>query len=112
MKRTLIVTAALALAMALVGPAAAQTTPPAGPPAPAGPSFVDVNGDGICDNCTGTGTGAGQGQGKGKGQRRGPGNGTGNQGVGPQDGSGYGPGPGAACDGTGPKGRGRRGGRR
>jgi len=109
MKRTLIVTAALALAMALVGPAAAQTATPAGPQPPAGPSFVDANGDGICDNCTGTG--AGQGQGKGKGQRRGPGNGTGNQGVGPQDGSGYGPGPGAACDGTGPKGRGRRGGR-
>ncbi len=45
----------------------------------------------------------------------GPGNGTGNAGVRPQNGTGYGAGAGIGtgiCDGTGPKGNARRGGRR
>lgn len=45
----------------------------------------------------------------------GPGDGTGNQGIGPRDGSGYGPGSGngtGECDGTGPKGKSVRRGRR
>jgi hypothetical protein len=116
MKRTLILTAGL-LAFGLT--ASAQTAPPqpANDEKPvatqattrsqakvsAGPNFVDADGDGICDNR--------QARGNRKGQRRGPGDGTGNRGVGPRDGSGYGAGPGANCDGTGPKGRGRRGGR-
>ncbi len=79
-----------------------------------GQRFVDADGDGICDNCDGTGSGAGQGRGAAKGrQGRGPGNGSGNQGVGPRDGSGFGAGAGSGnCDGTGPKSRGNRRGRR
>jgi hypothetical protein len=76
-----------------------------------GPRFVDNNGDGICDLYqTGTRPANGQaGSRRGAGYGRGSGNGTG---VGPQDGSGFGRGPAAGngvCDGTGPKGNGRRG---
>jgi hypothetical protein len=114
MKRIAIFAAAVGAVMVMAGAASAQTTnPPASTPTTVGPNFVDADGDGICDNCTGTPRGQGQGQKarKGKGGY-GPGNGTGNQGVGPQDGSGYGPGAGSGnCTGTGPKGRGRRGGR-
>jgi hypothetical protein len=83
-------------------------------PVTRGPRFVDADGDGICDNCLGQGRAAGQGRGTAQGrQGRGPGDGTGNQGVGPRDGSGFGAGSRAGgCDGTGPKGRGKRGGRR
>jgi hypothetical protein len=91
-----------------------QETPDA-PPATRGTQrFVDADGDGICDNFQGPGRGAGQGRGAARGRRgRGPGDGTGNQGVGPRDGSGFGAGAGSGnCDGTGPKGRGNRGGRR
>jgi hypothetical protein len=74
--------------------------------------FVDADGDGICDNFQGQGRGAGRGSSARRGGR-GPGDGTGRQGVGPRDGSGYGAGARAGnCDGTGPKGRGNRGGRR
>lgn len=72
--------------------------------------FVDEDGDGICDRYQAN-AGARRG-------RYGPGGGTGNQGVGPRDGTGYGAPTGAGrgrgvCDGTGPKGPGkRRGGRR
>jgi hypothetical protein len=117
MKRLVIFAAALGAVMVLAGAASAQTAnPPAtNTPTAVGPNFVDANGDGICDNCTGTGQGKGQGQKarKGKGGY-GPGNGTGNQGAGPRDGSGYGPGGASGnCTGTGPSGRsrGRRGGR-
>ena len=114
MKRFAIFAAALGAVMVMAGAASAQTTnPPASTPTTVGPNFVDANGDGICDNCTGTPRGQGQGQKarKGKGGY-GPGNGTGNQGVGPRDGSGYGPGAGSgSCTGTGPSGRGRRAGR-
>jgi hypothetical protein len=113
MKRLVILAVALGAVMVMVGAASAQTvTPPAtNPPTAVGPNFVDANGDGICDNCTGQGQGQKARKGKGG---HGPGNGTGNQGVGPRDGSGYGPGAGSGnCTGTGPtgSGRGRRGGR-
>jgi hypothetical protein len=116
MKRIAIFAAALGAVMVMAGAASAQTTnPPASTPTTVGPNFVDADGDGICDNCTGTPRGQGQGQGRKAGKGKGgygPGNGTGNQGVGPRDGSGYGPGAGSGnCTGTGPKGRGRRGGR-
>jgi hypothetical protein len=103
-KIQVVIVALAALGLATLG--RAQTAPQAPPSAK--PGFVDNNGDGICDNCTGTGQRAG----KGNGKRRGPGDSTGYQGQGPRDGSGYGAGSGA-CDGTGPKGqgRGRRGGR-
>ncbi len=72
--------------------------------------FVDTDGDGIADNVA-----AGKGLGK-KANRKGgygPGDGTGNQGVRPQNGTGYGPGAGTGnCDGTGPKGKANRGGKR
>jgi len=115
MKRLVIFAAALGAVMVLAGAASAQTAnPPAtNTPTAVGPNFVDANGDGICDNCTGTGQGKGQKARKGKGGY-GPGNGTGNQGAGPRDGSGYGPGGASGnCTGTGPSGRsrGRRGGR-
>ena len=114
MKRIAIFAAALGAVMVMAGAASAQTTnPPASTPTTVRPNFVDADGDGICDNCTGTPRGQGQGQKarRGKGGY-GPGNGTGNQGVGPRDGSGHGPGAGSGnCTGTGPKGRGRRGGR-
>ena len=114
MKRLVILAAALGAVMVMAGAADAQTAnPPASTPTTVGPNFVDANGDGICDNCTGTGQGQGQKARKGRGGY-GPGNGTGNQGVGPRDGSGYGPGSGSGtCTGSGPssQGRGRRGGR-
>lgn len=120
MKRLMILT--LGAMVAYAATAGAQTNPPpANPNAPAqvGPNFVDNDGDGICDRYqagdrTRTGKGARRG-GKGTGRGGyGPGDGSGNQGVGPRDGSGYGPGSGAGpgsgnCDGTGPKGQGRRG---
>jgi hypothetical protein len=76
-----LVVALAALGLAALG--SAQTSPQA--PAPARPAFVDNDGDGICDNCTGTGQRVGRGNGSGK--RRGPGDGTGYQGQGPRDGS-------------------------
>ncbi|HEY6552765.1 MAG TPA: hypothetical protein VI669_05390, partial [Vicinamibacteria bacterium] len=87
--------------------------PPASEPlATVGPSFVDANGDGVCDNCAGTPKGTGPKARPGK-SGAGPGNGTGNQGVGPRDGSGYGRGSGrGTCNGTGSGGRGRSGRRR
>jgi hypothetical protein len=76
-----------------------------------GQNFVDADGDGVCDNCSGTTRGQGRGQGGQKGQQAQKGRqGQGGQGMGPRDGSGNGKGPGAGCDGTGPKGS-RRGGR-
>jgi hypothetical protein len=112
MKRFVIFAATLGAVMVMAGVAGAQANPPATQtPTTVGLNFVDANGDGICDNCTGTGQGQGKGARKGRGGY-GPGNGTGNQGVGPRDGSGYGPGGGSGnCDGTGPKGQRRRGGR-
>jgi hypothetical protein len=118
MKRLGIFGAAFATALLVASVSHAQTAPATGngKPVTVGPNFVDSDGDGICDNCTGTGQGTQARRGKsgtgGKGGY-GPGNGTGNQGVGPRDGSGFGPGTGG-CDGTGPKGqqRGRRGGGR
>jgi hypothetical protein len=117
MKRFVILGAALGAVLALAGAASAQTANPPATSAPpsVGRNFVDADGDGICDHCTGTPRG--QGQGPGQKARRGrggygPGDGTGNQGVGPRDGSGYGPGAGSGnCNGSGPRGRGRRGGR-
>ena len=107
MKRLLIGVAVFGVAMVVSGAAGAQSTSTTHPPATVGPNFVDANGDGVCDNCTGTPRGQGQKARKGKGGS-GPGNGTGNQGVGPRDGSGYGRGGGGNCNGTGPKGQGRR----
>jgi hypothetical protein len=104
MKRMLIVVAVLGVATVMAGPAGAQGTVP---PTTAGPGFVDANGDGVCDNCTGTPRGQGQKVRKGKGGS-GAGSGTGQQGMGPRDGSGYGRGGGGNCNGTGPKGQGRR----
>lgn len=100
----------------------------------AGVGFVDLNGDGINDNAIDSdgdgiincldpdfvrpmdGTGRklmkGNSSKLGKGGY-GPGDGTGNQGVGPQDGTGYGPGTSSGtCDGTGPKGKAKRMGRK
>ncbi len=108
MKRMLILTIA---SLAFAGWASAQT-PPAATPSPTpqsvGPNYVDADGDGICDYYQAGGRGNGAGR-KGRGGY-GPGDGTGNQGAGPRDGSGYGAGSGTGnCDGTGPKGQGRRG---
>ena len=111
MKRMTIVAGALGTLLLLAGVARAQAqNPPASqPPVTVGPSFVDANGDGVCDNCTGTPKGKGQKARQGKGGA-GPGGGTGNQGVGPRDGSGYGQGSGrGTCNGTGQRGRGRSG---
>jgi hypothetical protein len=118
MRRTWEVSAALAIA-ALIGgsvlavaedtqttqtQATQQATQTTQTEATVGPRFVDNDGDGICDRC---GRNPNQ-----VARRNRPGRGSGNGGVGPRDGSGNGPGPGTNCDGTGPKGRGRRGGRR
>ena len=103
MKRLLIVAAVLGAATVMASAAGAQS---ATPPTTVGPSFVDANGDGVCDNCTGTPRGQGQKVRKGKGGT-GTGNGTGQQGMGPRDGSGSGRGGGGNCNGTGPKGQGR-----
>ena len=109
MKRTLLI--ALAMVVAVAASGYAQSAPK---PAAVGPAFVDANGDGICDNFqTGNRMGNGQGQGKGKRGGYGPGDGTGNQGIGPRDGTGFGAGNGAGiCDGTGPKGKQMRRGRK
>lgn len=107
MKRLTIVAGTLGALLLVAGAARAQTPdPPASqPPATVGPSFVDANGDGVCDNCTGTSKGKGQKARQGKG-----GAGPGNQGVGPRDGSGYGRTSGrGTCNGTGSGGRGRSG---
>jgi hypothetical protein len=98
--------------------------------------FVDLNGDGINDNAIdsdGDGIpncqdpdyvrpqdGSGRKMMKGRTVKfgnggYGPTDGTGNQGIGPKDGTGYGPGTGSGtgiCDGTGPKGKMQRAGRR
>lgn len=86
------------------------------------PSFIDADGDGVCDNFTAVG-GKAQGQhgSQGKqgkqGKKMGPQDGTGNKGQGPKDGTGYGAmknnnaGQGT-CDGTGPKGNQTRAGRK
>lgn len=80
---------------------------------PKGPNWVDVDGDGICDNFGTVNQGQGQGNGKGYGLRDGS-----NGGVRPQDGTGFGKGSGSRigsgtetvdCDGTGPKGSRKRG---
>jgi hypothetical protein len=113
MKRLTIVAGALGTLLLVAGGVRAQTpNPPASqPPAAGGPSFVDANGDGVCDNCTGTPKGKGQKARQGK-SGAGPGNGTGNQGVGPRDGSGYGRTSGrGTCTGTGSGRRGRSGSR-
>ena len=102
MKRLMTLTLAAAVATLAI-PVLAQTPGKN----TASPTFVDRNGDGICDTYQ-TG-GQQQAKGKGQGKGKGPGNGTGNQGVGPRDGSGYGAGScTGTCDGTGPKGQ-RRG---
>lgn len=121
--------ATLMMTVLLAGAALASAQTAAGPPddakgragTQAGRNFVDDDGDGVCDNCTGAGPGAGQKLRDGSGQGVGPGAGGGKA-LGPQDGSRQGPqdGRGARvgngnrtgnCDGTGPKGRGgRRGG--
>lgn len=105
MKRTLILGLGMLLVVAVTSASAQsrQAGPPSGQ-AVAGQSFVDADGDGICDNFQ---PGAKAGSGQGKGYGRGKGNGTH---VGPQDGTGFGPGAGngtGTCDGTGPKGKGR-----
>ncbi len=105
MKRTLIL--GLGALIVLVAVSASAQTRSAAPQgsltqAPTGPAFVDNDGDGICDYYQ-----AGTRPAGGQGNRRGTGDGTR---VGPRDGNGFGRGPGsggAACDGTGPKGRGR-----
>ena len=106
MKRGLILGLGALIVLASLASAAHAQAPAT--PNTAGPSFVDADGDGICDNFqNGARAGNGAGQGKGKGYGRGKGDGTR---VGPQDGTGFGPGPGAGggtCDGTGPKGKGR-----
>jgi hypothetical protein len=109
------------IVLASGSPLGAADDPPANrDSARVGQGFVDEDGDGVCDNCTGVsqGQGRGQGQGQSTGRRQGregndPGNGSGDRKA-QRDGSGRGQGPGAACDGTGPRGagRGRRGGGR
>jgi len=99
---------ALAILVFAAGSAAAQAVPQGAPGTGIGPNFVDVNGDGICDNFQ-SGARAGKMQGRGG---YGPADGTGNKGVGPRDGSGFGAkAGGGVCDGTGPKGA-KRGPRR
>lgn len=125
MKRLTILTLGAVFAAALASAVAADdAVAPAGNGAALGPGagYVDDDGDGVCDTCTGTRQGSGpRGQAQGNGTKaggKGPGDGTGNQGVGPRDGSGFGAASGArtggsVCDGSGPKGQGgRRGGRR
>jgi hypothetical protein len=117
MKRFVVLAVALGAVLAMAGAARAQAAnPPAGSaPTSVGRNFADADGDGLCDRCTGTPRGHGRGQGQKARRGRGgygPGDGTGNRGVGPRDGSGYGPGAGSgSCNRTGPRGRGRRGGR-
>jgi hypothetical protein len=113
MKRAVILSIGLLMMLAAATAASAQTQPAQNPQRPAGttvgPNFVDVNGDGICDNFQ-SGTRAGRGMKAGRGGY-GPGDGTGNMHVGPKDGTGYGPGAAGGtgiCDGTGPKGKAMR----
>ena len=101
MKRAWILAVGIVLISAATSFAQAPTTPQ--PPAgtAVGASFVDANGDGICDNFQ-AGTRQGQGNGMARKGKR----------LGPQDGSGFGAPAGAGtgtgiCDGTGPKGKGR-----
>jgi hypothetical protein len=117
MKRASILSIGLLMVLAVATAASAQTQPPQTPQKPAGtaigPNFVDLNGDGICDNYQ-TGNRAGRAARVGRGGY-GPGDGTGNQHVGPKDGTGYGPGAAGGtgiCDGTGPKGKALRRGAR
>ena len=114
MKRALILSIGLLTVLAVATAASAQTQLPQTPQKRAGsaigPNFVDLDGDGICDNYQ-TGSRADQAQGARRGGGYGPGDGTGNQHVGPKDGTGYGPGAGSGagiCDGTGPKGNAAR----
>ena len=105
----------LGLVLAFSALASAQT-PPASPapghPVMQGPNFVDIDGDGICDNFQNRPANGRGGQGMKRGRGYGPGDGTGNMGAGPKDGTGYGPGAGTGnCTGTGPQGA-RRGPRR
>ena len=85
--------------------------------------WVDINGDGICDNFGTENQGQGRnGKSLNKGNKNGnlSGNGSGNgdgSGLRPQDGTGFGRGNGSGtgngtgvCDGTGPKGSGRKNG--
>jgi hypothetical protein len=78
-----------------------------------GQRFVDADGNGVCDNCTGRGAGKGRAEAQGR-QGRGPGDGTGRQGVRTRDGSGRGGGAaaGGGCRGGGRGSRGGRGGGR
>lgn len=75
-----------------------------------GPNWIDVDGDGICDN-NGLGNSGKKNKGtnkKGGNKKRNGGFGDGT-GVGPQDGSGFGLGNGSGnCDGTGSKGGNKR----
>jgi hypothetical protein len=121
MKRTLILgIGALLVIASMASPAEAQSPTPQNPAGTAiGANFVDLNGDGICDNFqSGARMGNGQGNGKGQGQGKGRRLGDGTHPA-PKDGTGFGAPAGAGagggtgqCDGTGPKGRGARTGRR
>jgi len=112
MRRIFAMTIGIVLVFAAL--AAAQTNPGPGPQPPAvGRNFVDADGDGICDRFQAGTPGQGQGRqtgprdGTGQKLRRGGGQGLGaGSGVGPASGARPGS---AACDGTGPKGRGRGG---
>ena len=67
MKRFLLAGVLTIGALALAGgpPAgAADDPPPSKPSTTVGQSFVDADGDGVCDNCTGVGQGRGQGRGQ------------------------------------------------
>jgi hypothetical protein len=118
MTRALILGIGLLVVFTVVTAASAQTPTVPAPQNRAGttvgPTFIDADGDGICDNFQ-AGRRAGRGMKPGRGGY-GPGDGTGNQGIGPKDGIGHGRGGAAGtgiCDGTGPKGNGiRRGPRR
>jgi hypothetical protein len=101
MKRALILAVGIVAIAAVTTSAQAPTTPQPPAQTAVGASFVDANGDGICDNFQ-VGTRQGQGNGMARKGKR----------LGPQDGSGYGAPAGAGtgtgiCDGTGPKGKGR-----
>jgi hypothetical protein len=81
MKRALILSIGLLMVLAVATAASAQTQATPKPQRPAGttvgPNFVDVNGDGICDNFQ-SGTRGGRAMKAGRGGF-GPGDGTGNQ---------------------------------
>jgi hypothetical protein len=116
MRRSLILGMAAAAALTLVGAGGTRASdePAAGKATALRAGFVDVDGDGVCDNCTAAGRGQRSGQGKAAKPRKGrggngPADGSGNQGVRPRDGSGYGPGSGS-CDGSGSRSQRPRGG--